>query len=170
MNLLMIEKARSFAIQKHEGQKRKFSGEDYSNHVCRVANLVSKFTNIPEVIASAYLHDVIEDCSVQSEQIEYEFNPIVASLVEEVTNLYTKANYPELPRKQRKMQECIRLGKISSLGKIIKIADRYDNVRDFKKYQPYSEYEYYIKESRELLEVLKGTNSELERLLEEQLV
>lgn len=169
MNLLMIEKARNFAIQKHDGQVRKFCGEPYHNHVFRVASLVSKFTQIPEVIATAYLHDVIEDCNVQAEQIEYEFNMVVSALVEELTNVYTKERYPELSRKQRKIQEVIRIGKISSLAKMVKLADRLDNVLDMKKECP-EDYSYYIKESRELLEVLRGVNPELERLLEEQLV
>lgn len=169
MNLLMIEKARSFAIQKHEGQVRKFCGEPYHNHVFRVASLVSKFTTIPEVITAAYLHDVVEDCNVQTEQIEYEFNMVVGSLVEELTNVYTKERYPELPRKERKLQEVIRIGKISSLGKLIKLADRLDNILDMKK-ECQDDFSYYIKESRELLEVLRGVNPELERLLEEQLI
>lgn len=166
---LAIEKARNFAIVKHDGQLRKFCGEPYHNHVFRVANLVSKFTDIPEVIQAAYLHDVIEDCNVQSEQIEYEFNMVVSALVEELTNVYTKQKYPELPRKERKIQEAIRISKISSLAKLVKLCDRLDNVLDMKKECP-DDYSYYIKESRDLLEVLRGTNPVLEGLLEEQLV
>ncbi len=169
MNLLMIEKARSFAIQKHKDQVRKHTGEPYHNHVFRVANMTKHFSSIPEVLAAAYLHDVIEDCNVQTEQIEYEFNMVVAALVEELTNVYTKDRYPELSRKERKVQEAIRIGKISSLAKVIKLCDRLDNVLDMKKTCP-DDFSYYIKESRDLLEVLRGANPDLEKLLEIALV
>jgi (p)ppGpp synthase/HD superfamily hydrolase len=165
----MIKKAQKFAERAHKDQTRKFTGEPYYFHCNRVASLLSKFTSNKDIICAGFLHDVLEDTSVQSEEIEYEFNMVVAAYVEEVTNLYTKEKYSELPRSQRKIQECIRLGKISEFGKLLKLCDRLDNVLDMKKSCP-DDYSYYIKESRELLEVLRGVNPGLEKLLEIALV
>lgn len=167
----MIEKARIFAEKAHEGQKRKLTGEPFFNHVCRVATLVEKFTRNPDIISAAYLHDTVEDCNIQTTSLEVDFNLVVASIVDELTNVYTKEAYPDLGRKERKKQEHKRIAKISYSAKLIKLCDRIDNLWDFKKNEPeYGKDFYYIKESRELLEALKGTNKHLETILEMELV
>jgi len=57
----MIKKAAEFAAKAHEGTVRKGSCLPYIVHPREVAMLVSVMTDDPEVIAAAYLHDVIED-------------------------------------------------------------------------------------------------------------
>ncbi len=156
----MLNKAIQFAKKAHEGQTRKFSGEPFYNHVDRVLRTVMAHTDNQDLQCGAILHDVIEDCNIQSEQLEYEFNLVVAAIVTELTNIYTKKAYPNLARKERKLQEMIRIGKISSSSKLIKLADRIDNVEDFKRSG--QDCEYYLKETRQLLEVLTGVDYILE--------
>lgn len=156
----MLDKAIKFAKKSHEGQKRKFSGEPFYNHVYRVHETVKTYTDNEDLHAASILHDVVEDCNIQAEQLEYEFNLVVAAIVTDLTNVYTKKNYPNLSRKERKLQELIRIGKISWSAKLIKLADRIDNVEDFKRND--EDCEYYLKETRQLLEVLKGVNYTLE--------
>lgn len=77
-----IQTAAEYAEQKHRGQKRK-DGKPYFTHVEAVANIVAMdwFTLIPreaqdnwnkckdQVVAAAYLHDVIEDCNVTKQDL-----------------------------------------------------------------------------------------------------
>ena len=77
-----VQTAAEYAEQKHQGQKRK-DGKPYFTHVEAVANIVAMdwFTLIPreaqdnwnkckdQVVAAAYLHDVIEDCNVTKQDL-----------------------------------------------------------------------------------------------------
>jgi guanosine-3',5'-bis(diphosphate) 3'-pyrophosphohydrolase len=171
MNWLnMIEKAKNYAQEAHKGQVRKLSGEPYYNHVHRVYSLASRFTDNPDILTAALLHDTVEDCDIKVEEIEYEFNLVVGSLVEELTNVYTKKAYSDIDRKSRKKKEHERLGKISWSGRLLKLADRVDNLLSYKKEHPdYGPDFYYLRETRDLLQVLKGTHPALESILEREL-
>ena len=130
----MYDKARIFAIAAHSsiGQVRKFTGEPYHTHVLRVAELVSTRTQDQEVLAAACLHDVLEDVEPHNpefsrQRILDEFGQGVLDLVLELTDVYTKDNYPDLNRKARKKLEAERLAGISERAKLIKRADLHDN-------------------------------------------
>jgi len=135
----IYEKAKLFAVEAHSsiGQLRKFTGEPYHVHVHAVAELVSTKTNDEEVLAAACLHDVLEDVSPTmpqygAEAIRAEFGDRVLSIVIELTNVFTKANYPELNRKKRKQLEAERLAQVSEEAKLIKRADLFDNSKSIK--------------------------------------
>ena len=66
----MIQKAAVFAAKAHEGMMRKGSKIPYIYHPMEVALIVAQMTDDPEVIAAAYLHDVLEDTSVTPEELE----------------------------------------------------------------------------------------------------
>lgn len=132
--MTLFEKARIFAIAAHSsiGQVRKFNGEPYHNHVLRVAELVSSKTDDQEVLAAACLHDVLEDVEPHNpefsrEKILEEFGLGVLELVLELTDVYTKENFPNLNRKSRKELESQRLSRIGERAKLIKRADLHDN-------------------------------------------
>lgn len=91
-----ILRAAMYAEQKHAGQKRK-DGKDYFTHVEAVANIVNMdwFVLIPreaqdnwnkckdQVVAAAYLHDVIEDCGVTKQDlIDAGFHMMTAEIVD----------------------------------------------------------------------------------------
>ena len=130
----MYEKAKQFAIEAHGsiGQVRKYTGEPYHVHVLTVAELVATKTQDEEILAAACLHDVLEDVAPSKpeygqEAIRREFGERVLSLVLELTDIYTKENYPELNRKKRKQLEAERLAQSSEDAKLIKRADLFDN-------------------------------------------
>jgi (p)ppGpp synthase/HD superfamily hydrolase len=75
------DKARTFALLAHADQKRRYTGEPYIMHPEAVAQTVRTVACTPEMIAAAYLHDVVEDTPVKLEAIEEFFGPGVASLV-----------------------------------------------------------------------------------------
>lgn len=130
----LYQKAKEFSKNAHEsiGQKRKVSGKEYYLHPWAVAELVYTKTQDEETLAAACLHDVIEDVTPKNpeysiELIKKEFGEKVLSLVIELTDIYTKSNYPHLNRKERKRLESIRLSQISENAKLIKRADLHHN-------------------------------------------
>ena len=56
----MIEEAAAFAAQAHHGTFRKGTQIPYITHPMEAALIVSGFTDDPEMIAAALLHDVVE--------------------------------------------------------------------------------------------------------------
>ena len=102
----IIKFARDFARIAHKGQTRKFSGEPYFNHVDRVASTIVALQSNIDLVAAAYLHDLHEDTNILVSSsfnfVGYYFSPVVQAIVNELTNVYTKENYPCDNRKRRK--------------------------------------------------------------------
>ena len=88
----LVVRAKEFAKEKHddnpivERRFRKYTKKPYWTHCERVANTLTMVGMKPEVVAAAWLHDLVEDCPVTSEEIEKLFGTKVARLVAEVTN------------------------------------------------------------------------------------
>jgi len=89
-----LEQAIKLAVDAHEGQLDK-AGKPYIDHPKAVAALIEeKFTgqpwpyrefNLEDLIISAWLHDVVEDCGIKLDEIEKEFGPAVRLIVDGVT-------------------------------------------------------------------------------------
>ena len=77
---LKIEQARQLAIRAHKGQKR-WNGDPYDIHPERVANAL----NMPTDKIVGWLHDVVEDTSVTSDDIRLQFGDEIAEAVDSVT-------------------------------------------------------------------------------------
>ncbi len=85
-SLDLIEKAYSYAYEKHKDQKRS-SGEPYFVHVLNVAYELAKLKTDPNTICAGLLHDVIEDCGVEKEEFVDEFGEEIYEMVEAVTKI-----------------------------------------------------------------------------------
>ena len=144
------EKALDFATRAHKEQVRKYTEEPYINHPAAVAEILRKSGARPEVIAAGYLHDVVEDCDVSLEEIEAEFGPDVAKLVDEVTD---KSRPEDGNRATRKAIDRDSLAKASPEGQTIKLADLIDNTSSIVERDP-NFAKVYLAEKRDLLEVL----------------
>ena len=70
----------------HHGQERK-SGLPYVSHCIDVANILLDWKMDATTIASALLHDVVEDTDVTLENIKLMFGNDVAFLVDGVTKI-----------------------------------------------------------------------------------
>ena len=81
-----IRAAYDFAAECHSGQKR-LSGDPYIVHPLAAATILADLYLDPDTIKAALLHDVIEDCSVELEELNSRFGPDVARLVDGVTKL-----------------------------------------------------------------------------------
>ena len=146
----LVAFARTYAIAAHNavGQTRKYTKKPYHAHPSSVANTVSRFGARDEVIAAAWLHDVLEDTQVTYEQLREFFGDEVAFLVLELTERPRKGK-----RAHRKRIECRRLARVSEEAQMIKLADLIDNTKDIVKYDP-DFARVYLKEKAALLAVL----------------
>jgi (p)ppGpp synthase/HD superfamily hydrolase len=151
----LVRKAREFATKAHAGVFRKWSGEPYIEHPERVATRLAALGFPAEVIAAAYLHDVVEDTPTTGAEIAAEFGEAVAALVAEVTKPIVKAN-----RAGRKAAFRTHLAKSSYYGASIKLSDELDNSRNVAELNPEFA-KIYLPEMRLELEVLSHGHPEL---------
>jgi (p)ppGpp synthase/HD superfamily hydrolase len=146
-----IEDAKQFAIAAHGDQKRKYTGEPYWHHLEEVAYLVSLLEPAPlgHVIQAAWLHDVLEDTSVEFLELREEFGDEVAEIVLWLTDAYTSKEYGN--RKERKRLERLRFERAPYYAKVIKLADLISNTSSIVERDPEFA-KVYLEEKRLLLE------------------
>jgi guanosine-3',5'-bis(diphosphate) 3'-pyrophosphohydrolase len=163
----IIEKVKDFASRAHGEQKRKYSQDPYIVHPMRVMSTCSSCTTDIAVLSAAILHDVIEDTPVTSEEISEFLHGIMppeaaektVGYVIELTDIFTRQNYPRVNRRHRKQQEAERLSKVSSEAQTIKYADILDNT-DITRNDPDFAHTY-LREARDLLQRMKNGNPSL---------
>ena len=164
----LLEHIRGYAEKAHGDQKRKYSGQPYIVHPVAVMNLCKEYTDDTATLAAALLHDVLEDTDVTPHQLrEYLYSVLdkhdaekCFRYVKDLTDEYTKVNYPHLNRKKRRHHEAERLGKAAPQAQTVKYADLIDNCLDIVKHD--REFgEVFIRESRLLLDSMKGGDQQL---------
>ena len=132
---LLICRAFNFAYQLHEGQTRK-SGEPYIAHPIAVASLLRDLGGDSVTIAAGFLHDVVEDTEVTSEEIEERFGVQVRLLVEGVTKL-SKFNFSSTTERQAENFRRMFLAMATDIRVIVvKLADRLHNMRTLDHLKP----------------------------------
>lgn len=161
----LIAGALIFAGEMHKDQKRA-SGKPYIQHPIRVALRVQDLSGTPEMVAAAYLHDIIEDTMVPLKVIHFLFGIVVAKLVNELTNA-SKLTYPQASRAERKRHDRERIAKVSPEAKLIKLVDRIDNLRELDAKGPEFAKLYKAESLLLLNECLRGIHAGLEKELEE---
>lgn len=133
-NIAVIGRAYEIAKAAHAGQKR-LSGQPYISHPIAVADILAGLGMDMPSIASALLHDTVEDTAVTIETINAEFGSEVAELVDGVTKL---GKVP-LTTKEEQQAENIRKMLLAMSQDIrviiIKLADRLHNMRTLS-YKP----------------------------------
>ncbi len=82
----IVQKALDLAAAAHKGQKRK-SGEPYIIHPILVAAITASISGDETMVASALLHDVVEDTSYDLEDIEKEFGVDIVHIVGGLTKI-----------------------------------------------------------------------------------
>jgi len=159
----LIIRAAALATRAHEGQFRKNSSFPYITHPARVAGLVGILPGATEeMVAAAYLHDVIEDTAVSKDEIERETNAQVAFYVDCMTN---RSKGGQLSREQRKKMDRERLATIPVEVKKIKLLDRIDNLREMTDYTSGFK-ALYASESLLLLEAIGDGDPDLAKMLQ----
>ena len=120
----LIDRAQSFAREKHAGQFRKgIAKEPYVVHLEDVSSLVAEWGGTKDTIAGAWLHDTIEDCPPTNfDEIASLFGKKIALIVSELTD------DKSLPKQKRKDLQITNASKKSPEASIIKLADKTSNV------------------------------------------
>ena len=80
----ILRKAYNFALKVH-GDTRRKTGEPYITHPLSVAMILAEIGHETDIVVSAILHDVVEDCNISVEQLEKEFGCNVVDMVNTVT-------------------------------------------------------------------------------------
>lgn len=75
-----------FIIEAHEGQYRK-SGEPYCVHPILVASITAHFSQDEAIIATALLHDVVEDTNYTLDYIKERWGNDIAHMVDGLTKI-----------------------------------------------------------------------------------
>lgn len=146
--------AMCFAREVHKHQKRKYTGNAYTNHLGEVAGIVASVPHTEEMIAIAWLHDCIEDQGVEVVTLISEFGMRVAYGVLMLSDL------EEGNRAERKLQSRERLAKASPEIQTIKYAGLISNTISIVQFDPKFP-EVYLEEKRPLLEVMDKGDKQL---------
>ena len=127
-NNLLVCQAFEFAYTLHKGQMRA-SGEPYICHPIAVAGLLRDLGGDSAMIASGFLHDIVEDTDITPEEIEGHFGDEVRQLVEGVTKL-SKFNFESKTERQAENFRRMFLAMAQDIRVIVvKLADRLHNMR-----------------------------------------
>ncbi|WP_370480273.1 RelA/SpoT family protein [Tamlana flava] len=135
----LIRKAFEVAMDGHKDQRRK-SGEAYIFHPLAVAKIVAQEIGLDATsIAAALLHDVVEDSpDYEIEDIEKEFGPVVATIVDGLTKIssLSKEKDMDVSLQAENFRKMLLTLNDDVRVIIIKIADRLHNMQTMDSMQP----------------------------------
>jgi guanosine-3',5'-bis(diphosphate) 3'-pyrophosphohydrolase len=134
-DLTPIAKAYQFASQYHSGQTRA-SGEPYMSHPLAVARILAGMRMDVVSIETGLLHDIVEDTSVTTADIQKNFGEEVARCVDGVTKL-SKIDFFSAEDRQAESYRKMLLAMVNDIRVIIvKLADRLHNMRTLGSLSP----------------------------------
>lgn len=155
----VVRKAQVYAMAAHAavGQKRKYTGEPYIVHPAEVASIVARVPGAtPDMVAAAWLHDVVEDTGCTFTDIHMAFGIDIATLVGWLTDV---SRPEDGNRAKRKAMDREHTAAAPAEAQTIKLADLISNSRSIMQHDPEFA-RVYLEEKRLLLEVLtKGDPS-----------
>ena len=160
----LVLKALSFAAHKHRHQRRKgVKAIPYINHPIALADLLVRTAKIddPEIIATALLHDTVEDTRTTHKELRMEFGSAISKLVAELTD------DKSLPSEVRKRRQVEHAPTLSPRARMVKLADKTCNLRDVVQDPPakwsLKRKQEYFDWAREVVDQIRGTNVALEK-------
>jgi len=140
-------------INYHDGQFRKFNGQEYAHHPAAVAKIVRSVKssrNKDKICIAALLHDTVEDCDVTLDDIRNDFGEMVSSIVYELTSDDEKIK--EMGKDNYLLHKMLRM---TSYALVIKLADRLHNCSDLENGSEKFRVKY-VKETRFILDGMNG--------------
>ena len=127
-NESLLNKAYIYATQAHGLQKRA-SGDPYFSHPLEVAGILAKLKLDSTTIATALLHDTIEDTGATYSDIKKNFGSEVAHLVEGVTKLSRLDMSSEETQQAENFRKLLIATSNDVRVLLVKLADRLHNMR-----------------------------------------
>lgn len=139
-NIEIIERAYHFAKRAHQGARRR-SGEPYILHPIAVAQIVISELGLGSTsICAALLHDVVEDTEYTKEDIEANFGPKVASIVEGLTKISGGIFGNKASLQAENFRKLLLSMSTDVRVVLIKMADRLHNMRTLGSMRPEKQY------------------------------
>ena len=124
----LVRRAYDFAAEQHSSQYRE-SGEPYLSHPLEVAHLLADMKLDATTLSAALLHDVVEDTKIPITQIEEQFGPDIARLVEGTTKI-SRLNLLAPEARQAENVRKMLLAMVNDVRVVlVKLADRLHNMR-----------------------------------------
>lgn len=156
----LVDRAREYAITAHGriNHHRKYTDQPYHVHLEAVARRVAGVTDDAETIATAWLHDTVEDTPVTLQDIGDGFGAAIAELVGELTDISKPGDGNRAQRKELDRQH---IALASGRAKTVKLADLIDNCSDITRHAPGGFARVYLGEMERLLEVLHEGDGQL---------
>ncbi len=124
----MLNRAYVFSVNAHGTQKRA-SGGPYFSHPIEVAGILTELHLDDETIATAILHDTVEDTVATPEQIEKTFGANIARMVDGVTKLSRIEAQTENERAAENLRKFLLAMSDDIRVLLVKLADRLHNMR-----------------------------------------
>lgn len=124
----LLNRAYVFSMRAHGSQKRA-SGDPYFSHPIEVAGILTDLNLDDETIATAILHDTIEDTIATPEEILAKFGPSVARMVDGVTKLSKIEAQTESERAAENLRKFLLAMSDDIRVLLVKLADRLHNMR-----------------------------------------
>ena len=127
-NEALLNRAYVFSMHAHGSQKRA-NGDSYFSHPIEVAGILTDLRLDDETIATAILHDTIEDTVATPEEITRLFGANVARLVDGVTKLSKIEAQTENERAAENLRKFLLAMSDDIRVLLVKLADRLHNMR-----------------------------------------
>ena len=126
----LVSAAIVFAVNAHDGMRRKKSEAPYILHPMEAAVIVGTMTSDQNLIAAAALHDVVEDAGITIEEVEEKFGKRVRELVESETEDKRADRPPTETWRLRKEETLAVLKNTEDIGVLIVwLGDKLANMR-----------------------------------------
>ncbi|MBB5690056.1 bifunctional (p)ppGpp synthetase/guanosine-3',5'-bis(diphosphate) 3'-pyrophosphohydrolase [Roseomonas alkaliterrae] len=124
----LIEDAYALAAEAHAPQKRE-DGQPYIVHPLAVAEILAGYRLDAATIATALLHDTVEDTGVTLPELEKRFGKEVARLVDGVTKLTRLELQSERTKQAENFRKLVLAMSEDIRVLLVKLADRLHNMR-----------------------------------------
>ncbi|OXR48129.1 guanosine polyphosphate pyrophosphohydrolase [Pusillimonas sp. T2] len=161
-------KAMMIARHAHKEQRRKYTNAPYTDHLSEVAGIVATVTDFDcigadAVIATAWLHDIIEDCGYTCTSLWSALSQTetpVTHIDQVVRGVHWLSDTEKGNRETRKRLSRERLAKAPGWVQTIKCADLISNTGSIVQFDP-AFAKTYLKEKQLLLEVMTKADRRL---------
>jgi RelA/SpoT family (p)ppGpp synthetase len=150
----LLNRAYVYAMQKHGTQKRA-SGDPYFSHPLEVAAILTDLRLDDSSIATALLHDTIEDTGTTRAEIEQLFGPSIGRLVEGVTKLQRLEMVTHEAHQAENLRKLLLAVAEDIRVLLVKLADRLHNMRTIQ-YMPEEKRSRIAEETMEIYAPLAG--------------
>jgi GTP pyrophosphokinase len=124
----LLNRAYVYTVQKHGTQKRA-SGDPYFSHPIEVAGLMTDLKLDQDTVITALLHDTVEDTLATIEDVEAQFGPDIARLVDGVTKLSKIEQLTDDERAAENLRKFLLAMSEDLRVLLVKLADRLHNMR-----------------------------------------